>query len=323
MIPLIMHQAETSIPRIRTHAIDCPAWPPPRSRQPACHGTQHVPSQAAECLGTGLPPNTQPNMPRCGTAFTQKSGNGRNSTNLVGSQIKKRLDKMNKFVLFVAAIFVAFAASATAQVVISDLTLAERDAILADTDNTVVANNILRAGGSATYELAAGLGQNAVSDTDNVSWSRNNDHGFNQVYDGAGNLELTITPPSTSPISVSVAPGTWFNQLLFTIRSPGAVSLTLSGNIDSDNFRTLTSSAAGGSDTLSFDFSDFQAGDVGTFNISGVFTPNWPITTPPSGDAFRGELYLVQNPSIPEPSSVILLLSFLTIFLFKRPLRQS
>lgn len=172
------------------------------------------------------------------------------------------------------------------------------------------------------YDIAAGAGA-SVDDTATVGWVRNQDHGFNLVYDGAGNFELTITLPSASPITVTTVPllnpGTdFYNQLLFTIRSNSPTTLDLSGNIDGTDFRDLQATS-GNTDGLKFDFPNSNASNVAEFAISGVFTPNSPVGFA-NGDFF-GEFILVNNSSIPEPSSALLLLSVaVSSLIFRRNL---
>lgn len=227
--------------------------------------------------------------------------------------------------LAACAAALAFCASTSnAAVSISDLTTAEKSAILADPNNEIVATAALQI--EVPWDINVGPGVVALDspadpgdDPATVAWQRNNDHGFNLVYDGAGNFELTITPPSASPISVSVAPTTWFNQLLFTIRSNSPTTLDLSGNIDGTDFRDLQATP-GVTDGLRFDFPSSTASDVAEFAISGVFTPSTGAPGFSNGN-FSGEFTLVKNATVPEPGSAALILPALLLLLGRRPSR--
>jgi hypothetical protein len=227
---------------------------------------------------------------------------------------------MNKLFTFLALFFLAAGASVQADLVISDLTSAEKTAILSDPNNEVVATAILQI--EVSHDIAVGAGAVADDDTATVAWSRNQDHGFNLVYDGAGNYELTITPPSASPITVTTVPllnpGTdYWNQLLFTITAkPNSfMTLDLSGNIDGNDFPDLQATA-GTTDGLRFDFPNSVSTNVAEFSINGVFTPSKSINFF-NGD-FSGEFILVQNATVPEPSSSLLFLLAGGVSLLKR-----
>jgi hypothetical protein len=217
---------------------------------------------------------------------------------------------MNKLFTFLALFFLAAGASVQADLVISDLTIADKTAILNNPNNEVIATAILQIERAqfGDYDLGVGIGSAFDDDTDKVDWGTGNeDFGFILVYDGAGNYELTIAPPDEAPVSVSIAPTDWFNQLLFTIKGQGSlVTLELSGNINGTDFRDLEATS-GNTDGLKFDFPDSTASDVTEFSINGVFTPN---TLAPgfSDGSFSGEFILVQNATVPEPSSALLLL---------------
>ena len=236
---------------------------------------------------------------------------GQPQSRLITAQMK--MTTKNMILSVAAAIFVVIGASVSqAQVVIDDLTTAEKSAILADPNNEVVATAILQIERAqfGDYDLGAGLGATFDTDTDKVDWGTGGeDFGFNLVYNSAGNYELTITPPSASPITVSVAPTDWYNQLLFTIRANGpGVTLDLSGNIDGTDFRDLQATP-GTTDGLRFDFPDSTASNVAEFAISGVFTPD--TLAPGFHDgAFSGEFTLVKNATVPEPGSALLVALF-------------
>jgi hypothetical protein len=205
-------------------------------------------------------------------------------------------------------VFLMAAVAVQADVVITDFNdEAERDSFLSTA--MVVAYEEFRTGGGSGQELLGGAGDDDLSITADLEWSRNNEHGFTLNYDGAGNLNLTITPPSSTPTTISFQPTSWFNYLAFSIESNNFaitglemknISIDFQSNVTP--VRTLDAPGDNGWDGILFEFEGNGPGNVEEFTITGVFTPSSP-TGFSGGDQFKGEFYLAQVEE-PGPSSV-------------------
>jgi hypothetical protein len=191
-------------------------------------------------------------------------------------------------------LFLMAAVAVQADVVITDFAdEAERDSFLSTT--TVVGYEELRSGLSSK-ELQGGPADGNFTTSEDLTWSRNNEHDFILSYDSAGNLNLVITPPESAPVSISYQPSSWFNVLAFSIESNATIitGVELKNlTIDSEPFRTLSTSGFGGWDGLLFEFSSNGPTNVPEFEIFGTFTPSSPVGFS-GGDEFKGEFYLAQ-----------------------------
>jgi hypothetical protein len=167
---------------------------------------------------------------------------------------------------------------------------AEHDAFLA----TGTVNSYLgfQALGS---ELRGGETDSSLTVFKDLTWSRNNEHDFILNYDGSGNLNLTITPPSSSPTTISFQPTSWFNYLAFSIESNnlGVTGLEVKNlSINSQSVRDMNAPSQTW-DGLLFHFENNGPGNVDEFIFTGTFTPSSPAGF--AGlNAFTGKFYLAQ-----------------------------
>ncbi len=198
-----------------------------------------------------------------------------------------------------------------AAIVIDGITESESDSLLST--ELVIANAILKAGHGSTWEIASGKNTGIDSPGKNVSWEIGDPHTISLEYDFVGNYSLDVTPPSSSTTTTEAQPINWFNQLLVRFTTVTDVSTTFSGSIDGQSFPTIATPSNGFGGML-ITFTDNSASNVDEFLLSALFTPFAAST--PNYDDFRGEFYLIQNSAIPEPSSILLLISGLLIMTY-------
>jgi len=182
---------------------------------------------------------------------------------------------------------------------------ADLTAHLASDDTTTIATSVVRAGGSLSPEVATG-NFTTFTDTADIDWNINGDNAFTLFYNADnGNYSLDVSN-IYGAVQVNTGPSAWFNELAFSFYG-GLAEINFSGNINGESFTLHAPLLVDPSwDGILFSFSEFNAGNIESFTVSG----NIGISTPfPNlgNDEFRGEAYLVQNIApVPEPTSIAL-----------------
>lgn len=178
--------------------------------------------------------------------------------------------------------------SGDGDVVFSNLTSeVARDAILNNPTNVIVANAVVRAGGSnvGNYEMAMGEGnsQYDVSNND-ITWDINGPNSLLLEYDGSGSLNLTVNGET-----ISVSPGDWFNEILFSFEIGGADIVFDNAFINGTGFDPITVRLVDNPDWdgTSILFTENMSGSVTPFTLTGTINLDTPL--PGLGnDDFRG-----------------------------------
>lgn len=230
--------------------------------------------------------------------------------------------KINTFIFALSVFFMGtFGNVAGATIIVMEdfSNEAEMDSLLASDDTSITATAVVRAGGGNTYELGIGDFE-TLTDFGNITWNINGDNSFTLSYNGMnGNYDLGVV--GSSGATINTGPDDWFNQLAFSFGS-GGVEIDFTGTINGESFSTYNSHSAGQWDGILFTFPEFNADNVGSFNITGTMAVDSALG-PVSLDQFRGEFYLIKNTAVvPEPSSIALLVSGLAFAMALRRRKQ-
>jgi hypothetical protein len=186
-------------------------------------------------------------------------------------------------------------------------------------DETVVNYNVARLGGSTTWEVNSGDNSSSLDDPLNVTWTKNGNHGFNFVYDSnSGNSIFSITETDNDVVITIDQPTAWANQLLliiqanFTQHSASLSDIVVNTEV-LPNMNVVSGSNPYAATLITF--SGFGPGNFGDIDLDAIL--NLSTTQPFLGqlDDIQVEAILVQNNTIPEPSSFMLLFLGLTVLL--------
>ncbi len=190
--------------------------------------------------------------------------------------------------------------SGDGDIVFSNLTSeAARDAILNNPTNVIVANAVVRAGGSnvGNYEMAIGEGNSQYDVRNNdVTWDINGPNSLLLEYDGSGSLDLTVNGES-----ISVSPGDWFNEILFSFEVGAADIIFDNAFINGTGFDPLNVQWANNPDWdgTSILFTENMSSSVIPFTLTGTINLDTPFFGL-GNDDFRGEIFLVQRNDLPQ-----------------------
>jgi len=218
--------------------------------------------------------------------------------------------KTKLFTLILSVLLVFFQVANATLITMEDFSNeAEMDSLLASDDTSITATAVIRAGDLGTGpELRIGNFE-TFTDNDDIIWNINGDNSFNLSYSGMnGDYDLGVEPDGGDSGSVFSTPTDWFNQLAFTF-SGGPVEIDFTGTINGEAFslNAPLTPVPPSWDGILFTFPEFNANNVGSFNITGTMHMETPFPDL-GGDQFRGEFYLIRNDVVPEPATAVMLI---------------